>query len=101
MDMENTTAQPVMTDEERNRYRAKSIVGMGLAIMGLVLCWMGLFVGFPGMISVALCVVGMILSKMPPFAKAAKICGVIGIILSAICSIIGFILAGSLIASWF
>lgn len=101
METEIAAVTAEMSSEQRARLRGKSIVGMALAIMGLVLCWMGLVTGFPGMISVALCVVGILLSKLPPFDRITKIIGWLGIILSAVCSLIGFLLAGSLIASWF
>ena len=76
-----------------NRNKGKSIVGMVLAIIGLCLCWMGLFYGYWGILPLVLCIVGMNLAKgVPAFARTGKICGIIGLVLSIIFMIIGFVL---------
>ena len=73
--------------------KAKGIVGMVLSISGLCLSWLGIYFGFFGIIPLGACIAGLILSKEPtPFAKAGKICGIIGTILSGIFMLVGFML---------
>lgn len=73
--------------------KAKGIVGMVLSICGLCLSWLGIYFGFFGIIPLGACIAGLILSKEPtPFAKAGKICGIIGTILSGIFMLVGFML---------
>ena len=73
--------------------RAKGIVGMVLSISGLCLSWLGVYFGFFGIIPLGACIAGLIISKEPtPFAKAGKICGIIGTILSGIFMLVGFIM---------
>ena len=73
--------------------KAKGIVGMVLSISGLCLSWLGVYFGFFGIIPLGACIAGLIISKEPtPFAKAGKICGIIGTILSGIFMLVGFML---------
>ena len=73
--------------------KAKGIVGMVLSISGLCLSWLGVYFGFFGSIPLGACIAGLIISKEPtPFAKAGKICGIIGTILSGIFMLVGFML---------
>ena len=73
--------------------KAKGIVGMVLSISGLCLSWLGVYFGFFGIIPLGACIAGLILSKEPtPFAKAGKICGIIGTVLSGIFMLVGFIM---------
>lgn len=72
--------------------KAKSITGMCLAIAGLAFSWLGIYFGIFGIIPLGLCIVGLCITKRPPFTKPAKICGIIGIILTAIFIIIGIVI---------
>lgn len=90
-----TSVQGVHNATEKT---AKSVVGMSLAIAGLVLSWMGLCGGFPGFLSIAMSIIGLLLSKKQPFKKVSVICVIIGIVISAVCIIIGFVLIGSLVS---
>ena len=81
-----------VTTAENGEGKGKSIVGLAMTLVGLVLSWMGLCGGFPGLLSVVIIIIGMLLTKLEPFQKIAKTCGIIGIVLSGISIIAGFAL---------
>ena len=85
MENENMTAAAVGS-------KGKNIVGMAMTVVGMVLSWMGLCGGFPGFLAIVLIIVGMLMTKAQPFKKVAKICGIVGICLSAVCIVAGFII---------
>ncbi len=71
--------------------KAKSITGMSIAIAGLAFSWLGIYFAIGGIIPLVLCIVGLALTKRPPFTKPAKICGIIGIVLTVIFMIVGVV----------
>ena len=71
--------------------KAKSITGMSIAIAGLAFSWLGIYFAIGGVIPLVLCIVGLALTKRPPFTKPAKICGIIGIVLTVIFMIVGVV----------
>lgn len=75
--------------------RGKSITGMILTIVGLVLSWMGLCGGFPGFLTLVPCILGIVLAKDLPFRKIARGCGIAGAIISGVCIIVGFVFLGT------
>ena len=78
--------QPV----QDNSGKVASIVGMCLGIAGLVFSWFGISF-FLGFIPLGMCITGLILTKRPPFTKPAKICGIIGLVLTGIFMLIGLV----------
>ncbi|MBQ9848131.1 MAG: hypothetical protein IJO64_03620 [Clostridia bacterium] len=97
--MENVEKTNAIDPNENNK--AKSIVGMVMTLVALILSWMGLVGGFPGFLSIVVSIIGILIAKKEPYKKIAKYCGIAGIAVSVVCTVIGFFLIAYGIISLF
>ncbi|MFR9208211.1 MAG: hypothetical protein ACLVKR_07815 [Lachnospiraceae bacterium] len=79
-----------------NPSSGKGIAGLVLSICSIVFCWLGFYFCIPGLIPLAMAIVGIIIPKnIAPYDKPAKICGIIGLVLTIIWMIVGiFMIVG-------